>query len=255
MKQMFYKEIKDLFEKEYKPYTKDRYTDRSQGELDVLKELKAGGGYQDLYDQASRDLGFSSNVYKDATGYGIDEISADASRLMDEGSVYRDKVADTTMRQMTEAASRMGMINRGNEVTGGTAWGDRAPMLDMYGRQNYLTAAGDQLSKMNLGAYQDSLNRARQLNLDQQDAAGRYGDSTLKNLGVGTGGLDKHYSTSLGAYGQDREYQDRDKGWAYKQWQDKENYPFKKLAYSSGLYSGMPFEQKTTTYEPASGGK
>ena len=60
MKQMFYDEIKELFDQEYKPYTEDRYTNRSQDELDVLKELKAGGGYQDLYDQASRDLGFSS---------------------------------------------------------------------------------------------------------------------------------------------------------------------------------------------------
>ena len=269
MKAMFYKEIKKLFDQEYKPYTGDRYTNRSQDELDVLSKLKEGGGYQDLYDEASgkldaveRDLGFTSDVYKDAAGYDIDRLSADASRLMDESSVYRDKVADTTMRQMTEAASRMGMINRGNEVTGGTAWGDRAPMLDMYGRQNYLTAAGDQLSKMNLGAYQDSLNRARQLNLDQQGAAGRYassrkdyGNTALQNLGIGTGGLDKHYSTSLGAYGQDREYQDRDKGWAYKQWQDEQNYPFKKLAYSSGLYSGMPFEEKTITQQPASGGK
>lgn len=255
MKAMFYKEIKKLFDEEYKPYEKDRYTDRSKGELDVLSKLKEGGGYQDLYDKASTDLGFTSDVYKDAAGYDIDRLSADASRLMDEGSVYRDKVADETIRRMNELASMQGMVNRTNQVGSDTAWGDRATMQDMYGKQNYLSAAGSQLANLNFGAYQDSLNRARQLQLDRQGAAGRYGQTALQNLGIGTGGLDKHYSTSLGAFGQDRDYQDRDKGWDYKMWSDKQNYPFKKLAYASGLYSGMPFEEKTITQQPASGGK
>ena len=255
MKQMFYEEIKELFGTEYTPYQGDRYADKSQGEKDLLSKLKGGGGYSSLYDTARENLGFTSGVYKDAAGYDVGDLDADARRLMDEGSTYRDTVADTTMRQMNEAASMSGMINRGREIGGGTAWSDRSGLQDMWGKQNYLSAAGDQLGRMNMSAYSNALDRARGLNVDRQTSAGLYGRTVLDDLGLGTGGLDKTYATSLGAFGQDRAYQDRDLAFDKKMWDEEQNYPFKKLAYSSGLYSGMPFEEKVITQQPGSSGK
>ena len=53
----------------------------------------------------------------------------------------------------------------------------------------------------------------------------------------------------------DRAYQDRDLGVAYKDWQDKKNWDWKKLGLGSQLFSGMPIEEKGMTQQPASGGK
>jgi len=108
---------------------------------------------------------------------------------------------------------------------------------------------------MNLSAYNTSLDRARGLNIDKLNAAGRYGGTVMQDLGLGTGGLDKTYSTSLGAFGKDRAYGDRDLLTKKKAWDARENYPYKNLAFTSGIYSGMPFEEKVVTQQPASGGK
>ena len=247
MKRKLYGKLEGLIDKPYNPYTGDRYTDRSPEELALLREMQGGADF----DTARANLGFTSDVYKKGAGYGVDELSADASRLMDEGSVYRDKVADATMRQMNEAATMSGMINRGHQVGGGTAFGDRAYMQDIWGKQNYLSAAGDQLGKMNLAAYQDSLNRARTLQQDRLGAAGLYGNTVLQDLGIGTQGQ----ASRFGAFQQDRGYQDRDKAWAKKMHDDRENYPYKNLAFASGIFSGMPFDEKVVTQQPAAGGK
>ena len=247
MKRKLYGKLEGLIDRPYNPYTGDMYTDRSPEELALLKEMQEGADF----DTARTNLGFTSDVYKDAVGYDVDRLSADASRLMDEGSVYRDKVADTTMRQMNEAATMSGMINRGHQVGGGTAFGDRAYMQDMWGKENYLSAAGDQLGKMNLGAYQDSLNRARTLQQDRLGAAGLYGNTVMTDLGIGRQGQ----ASRFGAFQQDRGYQDRDKAYDRQMHYERENDPYKKLAFNTGIFSSMPFDEKVVTQQPASGGK
>ena len=264
IKNLIYGKLEGLFDKPYNPYTGDMYADRDPGEMTLLNKLKGGGDYKSLFDKASTQLGFgadgvtpgsAADVYKEGMGYGTEELGVDTSALMDEGSTYRDKVADTTMRQMTEAATRSGMINRGHQIGGGAAWGDRAGLQDSWNNQNYLSAAGDQLGKMNMGAYNRALGDAFSLKQGREGSAGLYSDAVMRNLGIGTGSLDKTYSTKLGAYGKDRAYKDRDLAYNKKMHDDKENYPYKNLAFTSGIYSGMPFDEKVVTNQPASGGK
>ena len=217
--------------------------------------MKTGGGYKDLYDQASTDLGFTKDAYKDAAGYDIAQLDQDAEDLMGAGSTYRSQVSDKILEQMGRGASMAGM----NLAPGANQAGVRGYDRDLVARdlsnQNYLSQAGNQLAQLNMGAYNRALQQARTLQQDKLSAAQGYGNTVMTDLGIGTGGLDKHYSTAFGGFKQDRDYQDRDLGFDYKMWQDKQNYPFKKLAFSSGLYSGMPFEEKVVSQQPASGGK
>ena len=255
MKRRIYGELEGLMGKKYNPYTGDTQTDRSPEELELLNKLKEGGGYSSLYDTARTNLGFTSDAFKNAAGYGVGDLDRDAGKLMDAGSTYRDKVADATIRQMNEAASNQGMINRGHQIGGGAAWGDRSTLQDSWNERNYLSAAGDQLGKMNMSAYNNALDRVGSLNVNKLNAASRYGDTVMQDLGLGTGSLDKTYATRFGAFGKDRAYQDRDLLTKKKAWEDKENYPYKNLAFASGIYSGMPFDEKVVTNQPASGGK
>ena len=264
IKRLIYGELKGLMDKKYNPYTGDTQTDRSPEELALLEELKKGGGYSSLYDTARKNLGFgaegvtpgsAADVFKTGMGYGTDELGIDTSALMDEGSTYRDKVADTTMRQMNEAASKQGMINRRHQIGGGAAWGDRSTLQDITSDQSFLTATGDVLGKMNMGAYDRARSDALSLKRGREGSAGLYSDAVMRDLGLGTGSLDKTYATKFGAFGKDRAYKDRDLLTAKKDWDARENYPYKNLAYASGIYSGMPFDEKVVTNEPASGGK
>ena len=281
MKKLIYGRLKGLMDKEYNPftgdptYTGDMYANRSPEELELLKKLKGGGGYGSLYDTARTNLGFgaegvtpgsAADVYKTGMGYGTDELGLDTSALMDEGSTYREKVANATMRQMNEAATKQGMINRGHQIGGGAAWGDRSTLQDITNNQSYLTATGDVLGKMNMGAYDRARSDALSLKRGREGSAGLYSDAVMRDLGLGTGSLDKTYATRFGAYGKDRAYADRDLAWdkkkfddkfdwKKKQWDAKENYPYKNLAFSSGIFSGMPFDEKVVTNQPASGGK
>lgn len=255
MKQMFYKEIKSLFDKQFTPYTEDRYTDRSQEELDLLAKMKAGGGYKDLYDQASQDLGFTKKAYKDAYDYDIAKLDQDAEDIMGAGSTYRSQVSDKILEQMGRGASMAGM----NLAPGANQAGVRGYDRDLVARdlsnQNYLSQAGSQLAQLNMGAYQNALQQARTLQQDKLSAAQGYGSTVMEDLGIGTGGLDKYYSTAFGGFKQDRDYLDRDKGFKYKTWQDEQNYDAKKLGLTTGLYGNMPFEEKVVSSQPASGGK
>ena len=113
---------------------------------------------------------------------------------------------------------------------------------------------GDALAAYEVGEF----GRRAKTNIQDQDrlgAAGRYGNEIGRELGFRTGGLDKHYSTSLGAFGKDREYLDRDLGVDYQDWKDKKNWDWKKLGFGAGIYSGLPFEEKVVSQQPASGGK
>jgi hypothetical protein len=255
MKRRMYSELTGLMDKKYNPYTGDTQTNRSPEEMALLNKLKGGGGYSSLYDTARTDLGFTSNAFKNAAGYGVGDLDRDAGKLMGAGSTYRDQVANTTMRQMNEAATNQGMINRGHQIGGGAAWGDRSVLQDSTNNQNFLNATGDVLGKMNMSAYNNALDRTSGLNTTKLNAAGRYGDTVMQDLGLGTGSLDKTYGTQFGAFGKDRAYQDRDLATAKKDWDAKENFDWKKLGFGAGVFSGMPFDEKVVTNEPASGGK
>ena len=246
MKKLLYDRYKALEGQEYESYTGDRFADRSPEEIALIQEMQGGA----MFDEAKKNLGFAGDVYKDAAGYGVDQLDKDAGELM-AGDTYRNEVSERILRDMNRGASMSGMDIRGKANLGHTAFGDREFGQKELTNQNYLSTAGDALSKLNFGAYNNALDRARQLNLDRQSAAGRFGNTALTNLGIGK---DK-YASRLGAFKGDRAYQDRDLGVDYQDWLDKKNWDWKKLGAGSNLFAGMPIEEKGMTQQPASGGK
>ena len=255
MKDLIYGKMRGLFDKEYQPFTGERYTPRSQGELDMLTELQEGGGYKDLYDKASTDLGFTKKAYKDAAGYDLTRLDQDAEQLMGAGSTYRSNVANKILQDMNRGASMSGMDLTGQAHGSGAFGGDRALVARNMSNLGYQRQAGDALTNLHYGAYTGSLDRARQSQQDRLAAAHGYGSTVMTDLGIGTEGLDKKYKTSMEAYGADRAFGDRGLDFDYKQWQDKQNYPWKQFGALTGLYSGMPFEEKVVTSNTSSGGK
>ena len=249
-KKMLYDQFGELPD-EYEAYTGDRYADRSPEELALLKQMQDG---HPMFDQASQDLGFTQDVYKTGAEYGVDQLDRDASALM-AGNTYRNEVRDQILQDMNRGASMSGMdLNTqafslgagGTHDRGGTSGTQR-----LLSNQNYMSQAGDALTKLNFGAYQDALNRARQLRQDRETSAGRYGQTALQNLGIGT----QKIGSQMGAFRDDRGYQDRDLDVAYQDWKSEKEFPWKKLQYGSSLLQGMPIEEKGMTQQPASGGK
>tara|TARA_R100000750_G_scaffold14004_1_gene9168 strand:+ start:724 stop:1707 length:984 start_codon:yes stop_codon:yes gene_type:complete len=254
MKDLLYGKIKGMFDRPYSPYEGGMYQPREEGELALLEELKGGGDYQKHYDTAATDLGFTQDIYKKGTEYGVGDLDRDAGDLMS-SDTYRNEVAERILRDMNRGASMSGMDLTGKQNFGGTGGGDRADLARLSSNLGYSEKAGDALSNLHYGALKDARSSARQLQQDRLGAAGLYEGTALEKLGVGTRGLDKRYSTSLGAYGEDRAFGDRGLAYDKKMWDERQNYPLKQLAFGSGLFSGMPFEEKVVSNQPASGGK
>ena len=251
MKKKLYDQLQTYLGQEYEGYDQPRFADRSPEELALLKQAQEG---HPMFDKASEDLGFASDIYKTGTGYGVEQLDKDASDLL-AGDTYRNEVRDQILRDMNRGASMSGMrLNDqavfsgagGTHDRGGTSGTER-----LLSNQNYLSQAGDALTKLNFGAYQDALNRARQLNLDRQTSAGMFGQTALQNLGIGR---DK-FGSQLGAFRDERGDRQRDLDWEYKNWLDEKNFLGKKLGFGSSIFSCMPFEQKVISQQPASGGK
>ncbi len=255
IKKLLYGKLKALADKGYVSYDDDMYADRSQGELDLLETLKGGGGYQPFYDQASTNLGLSSDVYKKGMNYGTSQLDADTAALMGQGSTYRRSVADQVLSDMQKGAAMSGMNITANALGSGAFGGDRAMLAQGLNQQNYLSEAGRALGNLNMQAYNQSLNNAMRLRQGREQSARGYSDQVLKNLGINTQGLDKKYATSLGAYKTDRGYLDRDLAQDRKDWDAEQNFDYNKLKYLTGIYGGMPFEEKVVKQQPASGGK
>ena len=232
---------------EYESYSGDRFADRSPEELALLKQMQSG---HPMYDKASKDLGFTSDVYKTGAEYGVDQLDADTEALM-AGDTYRNEVSDRILRDTNRLASMSGMDLTGRQNFGGTANTDRADLALLGSNLGYAEKASDALTKLNYGAYRDAQGTARQLRSDRETSAGRFGNTALQNLGIGK---DK-YASKVDAFKGDRAYQDRDRGFDYKEWQEKKNFPWKRLQFGSGMFSGMPIEEKGMTQQPASGGK
>ena len=246
-KKMLYDSFSSLKDQEYESYSGDRYADRSPEELALLKQMQGG---HPMFDEASKDLGFTKGVYKTGAEYGVSDLDRDAGELMS-GDTYRNEVAERILRDMNRGASMSGMDLTGQQNFGGTGGGDRADLARLSSNLGYSEKAGDALSNLHYNALKDARSSARQLNLDRQTSAGNFGKTALANLGIGT---DK-VSSQFGAFKSDRDYQDRDLGFDYQDWKDKKNWDWKKLSYGSNLFTGMPIEEKGMTQQPASGGK
>ena len=246
-KKMLYDQYNSLKDQDYESYSGDRYADRSPEELALLRQGQEG---DPIYDRASKDLGFSQDIYKKGAQYGVGDLDRDAGELMS-GDPYRNEVSERILRDMNRGASMSGMDLTGSQNFGGTANTDRADLARLSSNLGYSEKAGDALTNLHYGALKDARGTARQLHGDRQGAAGRYANTALSNLGIGR---DK-YSSQIDAFGRDRAFGDRGLAYDKKMWDEKQNYPNKQLAFGSGLFSGMPFEEKVVSNQPASGGK
>lgn len=255
IKKLLYDKLKNVAGKGFVSYDGDMFADRSQGELDLLENLKGGGGYQPFYDQASTNLGLSQGVFQDGMNYGTSQLDADTAALMGQGSTYRRDVADQTLSDINRAASMSGMNLSANALGSGAFGGDRAMLAQGLNQQNYLSEAGRSLGNLNMQAYNQSLNNAMKLRQGREQSARGYSDQVLKNLGINTQGLDKRYSTQMGAYQGDRAYQDRDLKQDRKDFDAEQNFDYNQLKYLTGIFGGMPFEEKVAKQQAASGGK
>jgi len=247
MKELIYGKIKGMFDQKYEGFEGDRFADRSPEELALLKTMQEG---HPMFDKASKELGFSQDIYKKGTEYGVSDLDRDAGALMS-GDPYRNEVSERILRDMNRGASMSGMDIRGQGIGAGAAFGDRGDVARLRSNLGYQRQAGEALSNLHYGALRDARSSARQLQQDRLGAAGKYGSTAIQKLGVGGQKLASRY----GGFKDDRSYKDRDLGFDYKQWQDKQNFPYKQLGFGSGIYSGMPFEEKVSTVQPASGGK
>jgi len=246
-KNLLYEKMKPLLDQEYESYSGDRYADKSPEEIALMQQMQEG---HPMFDEASKDLGFTKGVYKTGAEYGVSDLDRDAGELMS-GDTYRNEVSERILRDMNRGASMSGMNLTGQQNFGGTGGGDRADLARLSSNLGYSEKAGDALSNLHYNALKDARSSARQLNLDRQTSAGNYGKTALANLGIGT---DK-VNSRLGAFKSDRDYQDRDLDATYKDWLNKKNWDWKKLSYGSNLFTGMPIEEKGMTQQPASGGK
>jgi hypothetical protein len=246
-KKMLYDQYNSLKDQDYESYSGDRFADRSPEELALLKQGQEG---DPIYDRASKDLGFSQDIYKKGAEYGVGDLDRDAGELMS-GDPYRNEVSERILRDMNRGASMSGMDLTGSQNFGGTGGGDRADLARLSSNLGYSEKAGDALTNLHYGALKDARGTARQLHGDRQGAAGRYANTALTNLGIGK---DK-YASRLGAFKDDRAFQDRDLNVGFENWKDKKNWDWKKLSAGSNLFGGMPIEEKGMTTQPASGGK
>jgi hypothetical protein len=245
-KQMLYDRFGELPD-EYESYSGDRFADRSPEELALIQQGQEG---HPMYDAAAKDLGFAQDIYKAGAEYDVSDLDRDTSKLMS-GDPYRNEVAERIKRDMSGLASMSGMDLKGQQNFGGTANTDRADLARLRSNLGYSEKAGAALSNLHYGALRDARGTARGLRSDRETSAGRFGQTALSNLGIGT---DK-YASRLDSFRGDRKYRDRDLGVAFKDWQDEKNFPYKKLGLGSSLFGNMPIEEKGMTQEPASGGK
>ena len=245
-KQMLYDQYNTLKDQDYESYSGDRFADRSPEELALLKLGQEG---DPIYDAAAKDLGFAQDIYKEGTKYSVSDLDRDAGELMS-GDTYNEMAA-LISQDMGRLASQSGMDLKGQQNFGGTADTDRADLARLGSNLGYHRQGGEALTKLRYGARKDALTRARELRQDRETSAGKFGQTALQGLGIGK---DK-YASRLGSFRDDRGYQDRDLGVAYKGWQDRKNWDWNKLQRGSSLFSGMPIEEKGMTTQPASGGK
>ena len=245
-KQMLYDQYNTLKDQEYESYSGDRYADKSPEEIALMQQMQEG---HPMYDTAAKDLGFAGDVYKTGAEYGVRDLDRDAEALMG-GDTYNEMAA-LISQDMGRLASQSGMDLTGKQNFGGTGGGDRADLARLQSNLGYHRQGVEALTKWRYGARKDALDRARQLRQDRETSAGRFGQTALSNLGIGT---DK-VASRFGAYKSDRDYQDRDLKFDYQDWKDKKNWDWKKLQYGSSLFGNMPIEEKGMTQEPASGGK
>lgn len=236
----------------YEAYTGNRFADISPEEQNILNNLQGGGGYKPLFDEASSNLGLAGDVYKKNMNMTDQDIinQSDAYR-----NPFEQNISSSIMRDLSSALSQSNMANQSNAFQSGAGGGSRVNFANQAQNQALIRGAGDAIGNLKYRNYTDSINMARQANRDRATSATNYGNFVNQNLGIGVGGLDKDYSTKLGAFSTDRQNQQKDLDFGFEEWQTTKMFPWSKLSFGGNLIGSLPLEQKQAVPQPAGGGK
>lgn len=236
----------------YEAYTGNRFADISPEEQSVLQNMMQGGGYKPLFDEASKNLGLAGDVYKTNMNMTDQDIinQADAYR-----NPFEQNISSSIMRDLSGALSQSNMANQSNAFQSGAGGGSRVNFANQAQNEALIRGAGDAIGNLRYRNYTDSINMARQANRDRATSASNYGNYVMQNLGIGTGGLDKDFSTRLGAFATDRSNQQQDLDFGFEEYQREKMFPFSKLSFGGNLIGSLPLEQKQAVPQQASGGK
>ena len=253
-----YQGLPDAYEK----YTGKRFADISPEEQELLNKLKTGGGYKALYDKAQGTYDEQGNL-TGGLGLAGDVYKGDMQRtdqdILDQAEALRNPFLSGQEEQIQRFLSKgLADANIQNNYLGSTLGADRSSRTGVAmqpAQEALFQSAGDAYSNLQYKSFQDSINRARQLNQDRTRGADAYGNYVMQDLGLGTGGLDKDYGTRMNAFMQDRANTQRGLDFDFQEYQLEKMFPFTKLGFGANLVGSMPLEQKTAVQQPASGGK
>lgn len=235
-------------------YQGRKFSDFTDNEKRILAQLQQGGGYKALYDKAGTNLGLAQTATKSVMDYGASDLTRDANQLM---NPYQRDVVEATKRQMQELSGGLATQTGASAYGAGAGGGSRHALTNVANNLGLVNQFGQIAGNLNMQGYRDAMTNARALQQQKLTGANQYANLVNQQLGIGTGGLDKDYSTKLGAEGQIRGMKDRELGDKYKTWQHKQMFPWMKGKYGSQLLSGMPVmpETTTTTNQPERSGK
>ena len=160
-----------------------------------------GGCYKPLFDEASKNLGLAGDVYSNQMNMTDQDIinQADAYR-----NPFEQNISSSIMRDLSGALSQSNMANQSNAFQSGAGGGSRVNFANQAQNEALIRGAGDAIGNLRYRNYTDSINMARRANQDRATSATNYGNYVNQNLGIGVGGLDKDFSTRLGAFATDR---------------------------------------------------
>ena len=235
-------------------YSGKKFSDFTDNEKKILAQLQQGGGYKALYDKAGTNLGLAQDATKSVMDYGESDLATDANQLM---NPYQRDVVEATKRQMQEMSGGLATQTGASAYGAGAGGGSRHALANVANNLGLVDRFSQVASNLNMQGYNNALANARGLQNLKLRGANQYSNLVNQQLGIGTGGLDKDYSTKLGAEGQIRGMKDRELGDKYKTWQQKQMFPWMKAKFGSQLLSGMPVmpETTTTTSQPERSGK
>jgi len=252
----------DVLDEEYEAYDGDRFEDKSQDTKDAMQQVRdAQGTGQDAYTA-------SGKVAAGVAGYAPDKVG-DQSFLSGKGvDKYMNPHTSNVISGMQDNAMRTMQMQR--EALGskaqmsGAGMGSRSALEKgaMQGEvmrnlnqqtgqmlnQSYRDASAQKRADMNMARDADKYNvganeRAQGINLAGAEAGSRAADRSRSAAYEDASRLSQ-VGAANEAYGQ------RDKDFAYDEWDDKKNFNREKYAWGANLLSGAPSGQEVNQSNP-----
>ena len=236
----------------YEGFDGPRYAEMSPEEQATLDQLKAGGGYADQFSQARSNLGLAGDVYHSA-------MNQSDAQLLEQAQQFRNPflagMQGQIERGLTKSLSDANIANNANAFTSGAEGNTRVGYAMQPTQEALFRGAGDAMTNLQYNAYTDSINQARQSNRDRMTGASAYGQYVNQDLGLGINALDKDYGTKMGAFAQERGFDQRDLDFNYDEDVRRRMFPFSRISTVANAFGSIPIEDKIVKNEPAEGGK